>query len=213
MGANTTAAAVALTQHAVAAGTDALVAVTPSFYPVHDDALLGYFQAIAEAAPDTPLFAYDIPHQATNGISPRLLARLIESIPTLAGLKCSRPDAQIIRELIDTAGGRIPVYVGNERIALGLLALGAQGVVNGLSTAVPEPSVALLKAWAAGDLAEAQRQQRIMNQILDLFPAGARIGAFKAILAERGIPIGPSVPPRPMPENWQAWAKIKAILS
>jgi dihydrodipicolinate synthase/N-acetylneuraminate lyase len=188
------------------------VAVTPSFYPVHDNALLEYFQAIAEAAPDMPLFAYDIPHQATNGISPALLARLIEHIPTLAGLKCSRPDAQVVRELIDTAGGRIQVFAGNERIALGLLALGADGLVLGMATAVPEPAVAMLRAWAAGDMAEALRQQRLMNQILDLLPAGARIGAFKAILAERGIAVGPAVPPRPMPDNWRAWPNIQAIM-
>lgn len=212
VGANTTAAAVALARHAATLGADALVAVTPSFYPVHDSALLDYFQAIANAAPDMPLFAYDIPHQATNGISPALLARLIENIPTLAGLKCSRPDAQVVRELIDTAGGRIQVFAGNERIALGLLALGAAGLVLGMGTAVPEPAVAMVRAWAAGNPAEALRQQRIINQILDVIPAGARIGAFKAILAERGIDVGPTVPPRPMPDNWQAWAKIQAIL-
>jgi dihydrodipicolinate synthase/N-acetylneuraminate lyase len=212
VGANTTAAAVALAQQAAGLGADGVVAVTPSFYPMHDSALLEYFQAIAAAAPELPLFAYDIPHQATNGVSPALLARLIEQVPTLAGLKCSRPDAQVVRELIDTAAGRIQLFAGNERIALGLLALGADGLVLGMATAVPEPAVAMVQALAAGNLAEARRQQRKMNQILDLLPAGARIGAFKAILAERGIPVGPTVPPRPMPDDWQAWAQIQAIL-
>ena len=41
-------------------------------------------------------------------------------------------------------------------------------------------------------------------------PAGARIGAIKQILAERGIAVGTAVPPRPMPTmaGWQASPRL-----
>lgn len=212
VGANSTAEAVLLAGHAAKIGAEAIVAVTPSFYPVNDEGLLAYYQAIAQAAPQTPLFAYDIPQQATNGIGPALLERLIGQVPTLVGLKTSRPDAQTVRQLLDVASGRVLVYAGNERIALGLLALGANGLISGLSTAVPEPFVALTAAFAAGNWAEAGRQQRLINRLLDLLPAGARIGALKTILNQRGVPAGIAVPPHPTPAHLPLWSQIQAIL-
>ena len=210
IGANTSSRSIQLAGHAQDIGADSIVAVTPYFYPIHDDALLQFYQSLAEAAPEIPLFAYDIPHLAQNSISPKLLPRLVESIPSFAGLKTSRADAQLIRSLVDAVSGRAIVLAGNERIALGSLALGADGLISGLSTAVPEPFVSMVASFAAGDYDGARTDQKRINRILDLMPGGARIGAIKAILTERGIPAGPAIPPRPMPDdNWLGWSLIK----
>lgn len=210
VGANTTATAVALTQHAVHLGADAIVAVPPTFFGMDEDSLTAYFQAIAAAAPETPLLLYDIPHLAINGISPALLTRLSREIPSLAGVKTSRPDAQMIRQLLDAAPERLIMLAGNERIALGSLAMGADGLISGLSTAVPEPFVALSRAVGEGDLAAARQAHQTINRLLDLMPP-QRIGGIKTILAERGIPVGTAVPPRPMPQGG-IWPRMKELL-
>jgi dihydrodipicolinate synthase/N-acetylneuraminate lyase len=211
-GANTTADTLALARHGVEIGADAVVVVTPTYYPMIDADLAAYFRQVAAAIPDTPLFAYDIPQFAVNGISPALFRQLME-IPNFAGVKCSRPDAQIVRQHIDIANGNAIVLVGNESIALGTLALGADGMISGLATAVPEPFVALVAALARDDLAEARLIQRRINRILNLFPAGRRLGGIKAILASRGVPVGPVMPPRPMPAAGALWSQIEVILS
>lgn len=214
VGANTSAEAVTLARHALSIRADAIVAVTPSFYPMHDAALANYFRDLAEAAPGIPLLAYDIPHMAVNGISPALLAALIQELPTFAGIKTSNQDAQVIRRLIDAAPSRAIVLAGNERIALGSLSLGAGGLISGLSTAVPEPFIRLAQAYFAADMARAQDQQRRVNAMLDLIPAGARIGAIKSLLSQRGIDVGPPVPPRPALSEveWPAWPKFAQLL-
>lgn len=213
VGANTTAETIRLTRHAVALGAEALVAVTPYFYPISDEGLIAYYQAIAAAAPDTPLFAYDIPQQAVNGISAALLPKLAEAVPTLVGIKSSRPDVQVVRQLITVAPSSLLILAGNESAALALLALGADGLISGLATAVPEPFVALTDAFCRGQMAEAQKQQRLINRMLVLLPAGARIGAIKRILSARGIAAGPAVPPRPTPaDGASVWPQIEAML-
>lgn len=199
-GANDTKTAVALTQHANQLQPDAIVAIPPTFFGVDDAALNDYFHIIAETAPELPLLLYDIPHLAVNGISPALLARLKQELPSLAGVKTSRPDAQIIRQHIDVAAGDLLVLAGNERIALGSLAMGADGLISGLSTAVPEPFVALTQAVGNSDLAAARQAHHTINRLLDLMPA-RRIGGIKQILTERGIAMGTAVPPRPMPTD------------
>ncbi len=185
--------AVALTRHAAGLRPAAIVAMTPTFYGMSDNALARYFQAIASAAPDTPLFLYDIPQFAVNGIGPTLLATLAGSIPSLAGLKSSRVDVQIVRQLIDALARDRILLAGNESAALGSLALGADGLISGLSTAIPEPFVAMTRAFAAGDIDDAREWQRCINRLLGLL-AGARLGGIKAILNQRGVEVGPPVP-------------------
>ncbi len=210
VGANRMDQALSLTYHAVQIKADAIVAIPPTFFGMDEDSLLAYFQAIAAAAPGIPLLLYDIPHMAVNGISPALLARLSAAIPSLAGIKTSRPDAQMIRQLLAAAPEYLIVLAGNERIALGSLAMGADGLISGLSTAVPEPFVALTRAVGAGDLAAARREHKRINDLLDCMPP-QRIGGIKTILAERGIAVGTAVPPRPMPEKG-VWPRMKELL-
>jgi len=213
VGANRTSDTITLAKHAAAHHADAIAVVTPYFYGMHEESLLAYYHTIAEAVPNTPLLLYDIPHLAVNGITPSLLASAAEQIPSVAGVKTSRSDAQIIRQLIDAAPEYAIILAGNERIALGSLALGADGLISGLSTAVPEPFVALTQAFGEGDLHKARQQQKLINLLLDQMPAGARIGAIKTILKERGIEMGTAVPPRPMPAKpiWPEMARLLAL--
>ncbi|MFN2142368.1 MAG: dihydrodipicolinate synthase family protein [Candidatus Promineifilaceae bacterium] len=210
-GALQTKTAVALARHAVEIGADAIAAVTPIFYGIHDDALEAYYRAIAAAAPGVPLFAYDIPHMAVNGISAQLAKRLFSTIPSFAGLKSSNQDAQALRRLLDVVPADRILLAGNEAIALGSLALGADGMISGLATAVPEPLVAMANAFNAGDMTEARRQQRLINRLLATMPAGARIGALKGILESRGVAVGPPLPPLPAAAA-DVWADMQEVL-
>ena len=131
-------------------------------------------------------------------------------MPLLAGLKTSRVDLQVVRQLIDSLPtGRI-LLAGNESAALGSLALGADGLISGLSTAIPEPFVALTRAFAAGEIDEARAWQRCINRLLGVL-GGGRVGGIKAILNQRGIPVGPPVPLLDATDE-PLWARAAEIL-
>jgi dihydrodipicolinate synthase/N-acetylneuraminate lyase len=200
-----------LARHAAVIGADAIAAVTPYFYNLNDDALATYFNTIASAAPDLPLFLYDIPQNAVNGISTSLLIRLSRELPSLAGMKSSRPDVQVVRQLADASDDERILLAGNESAALGLLALGADGLISGLSTAVPEPFVALTAAFGRGDMATARCEQERINAVLRLLPASARLGSIKAILAGRGIPVGDPAPVLSAGDS-KLWQQIQEFL-
>ena len=212
IGSQRTETAVKLARHAASIHADAIAAVTPYFYGMHDDGLAAYYHKIAEAVPDLPLFGYDIPHMAVNGIGPELAARLCKSIPSLAGFKSSNSSARAVGRLLEAVPSDRIVLAGNESIALGSLALGADGLISGLSTAVPEPFVALTQAFAAGNMVEARCQQRLINQLLTKIPAGERLGAIKSILTSRGILVGTPEPTLP-PSNAGVWPAMQAVLT
>lgn len=212
VGANVTRDSLSLAEHAAGIGVDGIVAITPTFYGMTDDALLAYFEQVAAVAPDAPFLVYDIPHMAATGVSANLLGKLLQTVPNFGGVKSSRLDAQIVRQLADVVGNDGMLLAGNERIALGSLALGATGLISGLATAIPEPFVALVQAHAAGDLEAARREQKRVNHLLDQMPPGERIGAIKLILQQRGYEVGPAVPPRSMPDDPELWNRLSALL-
>ena len=212
VGALRTDTAVDLARHAAALGADAIAAVTPYFYGIIDDGLAAYYQAIAEAVPDMPLYGYEIPHMAVNGIGPDLAFRLCQSIPSMAGLKTSNPSIQAVRRLVDAVPEDRIVLSGNETAALGALSLGVDGLISGLSTAVPEPFVALTQAFSSGEADEALRQQRVINRLLAQIPAGMRLAAIKSVLAARGVPVGTPVPALPQIDA-EIWPAMRTILS
>ena len=211
VGAQRSDTAVDLARHAAGLGVDAIAAVTPYFYGLPDDGLAAYYQAIVDAVPDTPLFGYDIPQMAVNGISPDLAFRLCDLMPSIAGLKTSNPSIQAVRRILDAVPEDRIVLVGNESAALGALSLGADGLISGLSSAVPEPFVALTQAFSSGEGDEALRQQRLINQLLAMMPAGARLAAIKSILSARGVPVGTPVPTLPRTEA-EVWPAMRVIL-
>ena len=204
--------AVSLAQHAAQIQANYIAAVTPYFYKTAEDQLVDYYLAIAQAAPNTPLLLYDIPQLAVNGITAKLINRLHPLLPTLAGMKTSRPNAQEVLDLLRHRPPGFTVLIGNEQISLAMLANGADGLVSGLSTAVPEPFVALTAAFEQGDLAQAEQAQRRVWQLLGQLPGDQRLSAIKQILIDRGVPVGPPVPPR-QPLGQAVWPSLEQASS
>ncbi|MEM7802865.1 MAG: dihydrodipicolinate synthase family protein, partial [Chloroflexota bacterium] len=202
----------ALMETAAELSADAVALLPGYFYGLSDDAVFDYFKAAAGTFPELPIIGYDIPHLAVNGFSPPLVKRMCAEISNFAGLKSSCTDALKVRALIEAIDPNRFVLTGNEKMASGLLTLGATGIITGLSTAVPEPFVSLCNALATGDLVTARSNQDQINKILDMTPPGKRIGFIKQILVERGHDVGQPIPPRPAASG-PFWPKIEAILA
>ena len=162
--------AVGLTEEAVAAGADAMLAWQP---PGGVD-LPGYFKAVADAAQGRPVLAYHFPRLYPPGVPVDLLA----SLP-VAGQKDSSGDPErLLDELAHYSGA---TYVGSSSVLAMAGPMGATGALLALANVEPERCVAAV----AGDAA-AQRG------LADRHLAASRGGvlALKQLLAEdRGQPI------------------------
>jgi len=190
VGALTTAQAVTLARQTVQAAATAVAAIPPPYYSLTREELLTYFTAIGKAAEPLPLYLYNIPSHARNDLTPALVKEIRQAVPNVAGIKDSSGFPGRISDLVRTLGPNFDVVCGNDEKDLSAFQDGAAGVVSSGAGIFPELYLELHAAWKAGRLAEAQAAQARILAMQEALGNGARLGWYKYVLAERGIPVG-----------------------
>jgi dihydrodipicolinate synthase/N-acetylneuraminate lyase len=178
-GAQTTRETVGLAEHAAAA----VAVIAPPYFRLDDDELLAHLEAAARAAAPVPFYLYEFEARSGYAIPLRVIERLRERAPNLAGMKVSdSPWERLEPFLIDG----LDVFVGAEALLERALAAGAAGAVSGLAGSFPDAVVPLVRepTPGAGERAAALRAE------LQRLPFHA---ASKAVLGLRGVPVGPEV--------------------
>jgi dihydrodipicolinate synthase/N-acetylneuraminate lyase len=140
VGAPATRDAVRLTRDAAAAGADAFIALSPP--GVADPR--PYYESLATAAGELPLFAYHFPRTSPPGIAVDVLKEL-----PVAGVKDSSGDAE--RLLATVAGFRGDVYTGSSALLTHASAIGCAGAILALANIEPQLCV---QAWAGDGSAQ-----------------------------------------------------------
>lgn len=155
-GSNSTAEALRLTRWAAKCGADAALVVAPYYNRPTQEGLYLHFKALAESV-EMPICVYNIPSRTGRNIEPETLARLAE-LPTITMVKeaaGSMDQASQIMALTD-----LTVLSGDDSLTLPLLAIGARGVVSVVGNIVPSDMLAMIKAFDAGNNAEALKWHR-----------------------------------------------------
>ena len=192
VGAPTTTRSARLAEHAARAGVEAICCVPPFFYHQSDEAIVEHYRVVAAAA-HLPLFVYNLPNSTGVEITPELMRKIQEGVPQLAGLKHSAPYVPYVR---DFAKMGLACFIGNCRLMLPALTIGAVGCVDGPPNLAPERWVALWKAYRSGNLPEAEAAQEYASQVADLIQPFRFHAIAKAVLSARlGIECGDPRPP------------------
>lgn len=165
-GSNCTAEAIELSLHAKKVKADGLLIVTPYYNKPTQDGIFLHFQAIAKEA-GLPIIAYNIPGRCGVNILPETLAKMAKELPVV-GVKEATGDLNQMIRTIEICGPDFLVTCGDDGLTLPLLAVGGQGVISVASNLIPEPMVAMWKAWEAGEVAKARE---LFFQMLPLFKA------------------------------------------
>jgi dihydrodipicolinate synthase/N-acetylneuraminate lyase len=194
-GANSTEAAARLSAHARSAGADAVGIISPSYYPLDEQALFDHFTAVAREVQGFPLFIYNIPSLTRNDVPPQLLLRIARKADNLVGLKYSAEDLVRFREYRRVMGQSFALFIGSDSLALPGLYEGADGVVSGNASAVPELLVGIYALFREGRHEEAARAQAALDEFIGAIDEPAELSSFKAIVSFRGAAVGEVRPP------------------
>jgi 4-hydroxy-tetrahydrodipicolinate synthase len=159
-GSNNTLEAVALTREAEAAGATAALVITPYYNKPTQEGLYQHFKAIHDAT-TLPILLYDVPGRTVTRIADETVARLA-ALPRVLGIKDATAD---LTRPVDLAA-RVPAdfvqLSGEDGTVLAYLVQGGHGCISVTANVAPRLCAALHQAWQAGDLAEAQRINRLL---------------------------------------------------
>jgi 4-hydroxy-tetrahydrodipicolinate synthase len=195
-GSNATSEAVRLTRFAAKAGADGALQVAPYYNRPTQEGLYAHFARIAESV-DLPLVLYNVPSRTGRNIEPETVERLAKLGPIVAIKEASGSLDQVSDILCRT---ELTVLSGDDSLTLPMLAVGAEGVVSVVANLVPKDVIAMLDAFAAGDLAGARRLHvRLFPLCRDLLGVASNPIPVKTALAMLGRGNGemrlPMVPP------------------
>jgi len=165
-GSNNTAEAIALTQHALEAGADGALLISPYYNKPTQEGIVEHYTAVARAA-RLPLLVYNIPGRTGSNILPATMARLAD-IDGIVGVKEASGDLAQISELIARCPDRFAVLSGDDVLTLPMLAIGGRGVIATTSNVAPAEMCELVRAFRAGEL---ERARHVHYRLLPLFDA------------------------------------------
>lgn len=152
-GSNSTAEAIRLTSRAKEAGADAALLVAPYYNKPMQEGFYEHYKAIAEAV-DIPQVIYNIPGRSAKNIEPDTICRLAE-LDNIVAIKESTGSMDQASQIL--SGSNLSVLSGDDSLTLPLLSMGGSGVVSVAGNIVPQDVKAMITAWKAGNIAEAQR--------------------------------------------------------
>ena len=203
-----------LATHAEQNGAAAIAALAPSYFKPGDAATLAACCAhIANAAPKTPFYYYDIPPLTGVTISMLdFLAQARGTIPTLAGLKFSNPDLFTWQLLREAESGPWELLWGIDEYMLAALALGTTGFVGSTYNFAAPIYHRLIAAFERGDFAAARAEQMRSARLIRLLISHGLMGASKAVMGMLGVDVGPARLPHQNPTLEQR-TKLRAELA
>lgn len=182
-GTNDTRHSVELTRIAAEMGADAALVVTPYYNKPNPAGIVAHFEAVAAAAPQLPVIAYNIPSRVVVDVPPELLARLAEIDNVVAVKQANNDELQQIEGL--------DLLAGNDDVFLRTLELGGAGGILVASHLVGPQMREVWEAAQAGEMGRAREVDAGLRQVYEAMGVTTNPIPVKAALEMTGlIPCG-----------------------
>lgn len=203
-GTNYTEHSIELTRGAAEAGADAALIVTPYYNKPNRAGIQAHFEAIADAVPDLPLIAYNIPSRVVVNVPPEDLAELAKIDSVVAVKQANNEDLQPIEGLA--------ILAGNDDIFCRTLEIGGAGGICVASHLVGPQMREVWDAAQAGDLNRAREIDSGLREVYAAMGVTTNPIPLKAALEMTGlIPSGTLRLPL-VPADEQQRATVRAAL-
>jgi 4-hydroxy-2-oxoglutarate aldolase len=213
-GRESTRATIAASLRAAAAGADAVLVRTPSFFKARmtSDAFVRHYTAVADAS-RVPVLLYNVP--AVTGVS--MTADAVAELaahPNIIGIKETGSDTAQVAAFVE-ASASAPSFVviaGSAPTFYPSLCVGATGGILAVSCVFPALCVELHQHFRAGRHDAARNLQRRLTPLGKLVTTGLGVAGLKKAMDLAGFTGG--VPRAPLtPLNEDATAQVRAAVA
>ncbi len=196
-GTDSTRTTVELTKKAADAGAAAALVLNPFFFKSHlnAEALRRHYEAVADVS-RIPVLIYSMPGATGLAIPPAVVHQLAKH-PNIRGMKDSSGDIANLQRILAGVPKEFPLAAGSAPILYSALGLGATGGVLAVAGCAPEATVAVYRAFKAGDHERASRLQRALTPLAVAVTVTYGVAGLKAAVTLSGRRGGVPRPPLP----------------
>ena len=194
-GRESTRATIAATRRAAAAGADAALVRTPSFFKpqMTSDAFVRHFTEVADASP-VPVLLYNVTLYTGVNLLPDAVERLAVH-PNIVGIKESGSDIGQIAEYVARTPDDFTVLAGSATTLVHALCAGCDGAILALASLAPAECVSMTVLVREKRLDEAAALQRRLMPLARSVGTTYGVPGLKAALELKGYAGGPPRPP------------------
>ncbi len=125
-----------LTNHAVKAGVDSLLIVTPYYIKPPQRGLIEYYLELTEKI-DMPWMIYHIPGRTAVNVTLETMKILSDKSANFVGMKHAVNDLGFVTECLSAFGPDFKIFVGLEELSFPMLSIGACGLMNAVGNLRP----------------------------------------------------------------------------
>ncbi len=167
VGHSTFTGALQLAGEAISSGADGLLLMPPYFFEYGQPEIEAFYREFARETGDAvPIMLYNIP-RFTSAIHPETVRRLIDT-GLFAGIKDSSGDRTYFEQVLELKRERpFSLVVGDDRLALEAVRAGADGILSGCASAIPELLVALYRETKTCHTSRADELNAALNEFVD----------------------------------------------
>ncbi|WP_275983466.1 4-hydroxy-tetrahydrodipicolinate synthase [Paenibacillus hamazuiensis] len=185
---------VRLTKKLEEIGVDAVSVITPYFLTFTQKELLDHYKTLADST-SLPIVLYNIPARTGNHLQAGTVKEL-SKLPNIVGIKDSSGSYDhILAYIQETDPETFSVLAGTDSLILSTLMAGGQGAIASTANVFPEEVVSIYSHWKQGELAKAEKAQRVLRSLRSAFALGTLPSVLKEVLNMIGVPAGPSRKP------------------
>ena len=118
-------------------GVDGLLSVTPYYNKATQNGLYEHYSTIASKV-DLPIILYNVPSRTGCNILPKTVARLVNDVDNIVGIKEASGDISQVAEVMNRTDGKIDLYSGTDDQVVPVLSLGGIGVISVMANLSPK---------------------------------------------------------------------------
>ncbi len=196
--ATTIADAVSRARDFEALGCSGILAILETYFPIPEEGVFAYFQALAEAV-SIPVVLYTNPNFQRTDLSLSVIDRL-SRIPNVSYIKDASSNTGRLLSIINRVEGRMQVFAASAHIPTCVMMIGGVGWMAGPACLAPRQSVELYQLCRRGDWFGAMERQRPLWKLNQAFAKYNLAACIKGGLQLQGYPVGAPLPPQaPLP--------------
>ncbi len=167
-GSNSTASAIKYTRRVRELGADGALVVAPYYNKPTQEGMFAHFSEIAKSVKKFPIMLYNVPGRTASNISAETTVRLANEFENIVAIKEASGNFSQIMQIILHRPKNFKVFSGDDMTTLGLIAVGADGLVSVCSNEIPKQTSQMVESALSGDFSKARQ---IHYKILDLMEA------------------------------------------